>query len=66
AHRGRGLSLWMKAAQIRQLRDRYPDLAGLLTDMASTNLAMQHINTHLGYTTTHHTHRYTLHLEAAS
>ena len=65
-HRGRGLSLWMKAAQIRQLRARYPDLAGLLTDMASTNLAMQHINTHLGYTTTHHTHRYTLHLEAAS
>jgi GNAT superfamily N-acetyltransferase len=61
--RGHGLSLWMKAAQIRQIRERYPDLAGLLTDMATTNLAMQRVNARLGYAVTHRTHRYALDLD---
>ena len=66
AHRGHGLPLWMKAAQIDQLRERYPDLAGLLTDMATTNLAMQRVNARLGYAVTHRTHRYALHLDQPS
>jgi len=61
-HRGRGLSLWMKAESIRRTRSDFPDLAGLLTDMADTNTAMQRINTTLGYRETHQTHRYTLDL----
>jgi len=61
-HRGRGLSLWMKAAAIRSTRATYPDLAGLLTDTADTNAAMQHTNATLGYRDTHRTHRHTLDL----
>jgi ribosomal protein S18 acetylase RimI-like enzyme len=30
-HRGHGLGRWMKAESIRQARERYPDLTGLLT-----------------------------------
>lgn len=48
-HRGRGLALWMKAAQIDQVRRRFPDLAGLLTDTVDTNAAMRRTNDHLGY-----------------
>jgi GNAT superfamily N-acetyltransferase len=61
-HRGRGLALWMKAEQIRQARDTYPDLAGLLTDTAATNHAMRRVNAALGYQVLHHTHRYYLHI----
>lgn len=48
-HRGRGLALWMKAAQIRQVRDRFPDLDGLVTDTVDTNAAMRRTNDRLGY-----------------
>lgn len=61
-HRGRGLSLWMKAESIRRTRSAYPDLAGLLTDTADSNVAMQRINAALGYRETHRTRRYTLDL----
>ncbi len=53
AHRGRGLALWMKAEQIRQVRARFPDLDALLTDSVSTNAPIRRINERLGY---HHTH----------
>ncbi|TDW76916.1 GNAT family N-acetyltransferase [Kribbella pratensis] len=49
AHRGRGLALWMKAAQIHKTRHRFPDLDGLLTDTVDTNAAMRRTNTRLGY-----------------
>ncbi|MFC6160417.1 GNAT family N-acetyltransferase [Kribbella jiaozuonensis] len=49
AHRGRGLALWMKAAQIHQTRHDFPDLDGLLTDTVDTNTPMRRTNTHLGY-----------------
>ncbi|WP_371402476.1 GNAT family N-acetyltransferase [Kribbella sp. NBC_00662] len=49
AHRGRGLALWMKAAQIHQTRHRFPDLDGLLTDTVDTNTPMRRTNAHLGY-----------------
>lgn len=62
-HRGHGLALWIKAEAIRQAPTQYPDLSGLLTDMADTNLAMQRINTTIGYLTTHRVHRYALQLE---
>jgi GNAT superfamily N-acetyltransferase len=61
-HRGRGLSLWIKAESIRRTRSDYPDLAGLLTDTADTNTPMQRINATLGYRETHRTHRHTLDL----
>jgi GNAT superfamily N-acetyltransferase len=48
-HRGRGLALWMKAAQIHQTRRRFPDLDGLLTDTVDTNTAMRRTNDRLGY-----------------
>ncbi|HZX02613.1 GNAT family N-acetyltransferase [Kribbella sp.] len=48
-HRSRGLALWMKAAQIHQIRHRFPDLAGLLTDTVDTNLPMRRTNDRLGY-----------------
>jgi len=57
AHRDRGLSLWMKAEQIRQTRARFPDLDGLLTDTVETNTAMRRTNTGLGYHPTHEVHR---------
>ncbi|WP_350276025.1 GNAT family N-acetyltransferase [Kribbella sp. HUAS MG21] len=56
-HRGRGLALWMKAAQIHQTRQRFPDLAGLLTDTVDTNLAMRRTNDRLGYVPQYRTHR---------
>ncbi|GAA1132374.1 hypothetical protein GCM10009630_32930 [Kribbella jejuensis] len=48
-HRSRGLALWMKAAQIQQLRDQFPDLDGLVTDTVDTNVAMRRTNERLGY-----------------
>jgi GNAT superfamily N-acetyltransferase len=62
AHRGHGLALWMKAEQIRQTRDRFPDLDGLLTDTVSTNTPMQRVNDRLGYHPTHTDNRRTLDL----
>jgi GNAT superfamily N-acetyltransferase len=60
AHRGHGLALWMKAEQIRQTRDQFPDLDALLTDTVSTNAPMQRINARLGYHPTHTDNRRTL------
>jgi GNAT superfamily N-acetyltransferase len=57
AHRGRGLALWMKAAQILETRDRFPDLDGLLTDTVDTNTPMRRTNAHLGYRPGYRTHR---------
>lgn len=57
AHRGRGLALWMKAAQIREIRQLFPDLDGLLTDTVDTNVAMRRTNDHLGYQPGYRTHR---------
>ncbi|MBE3011886.1 GNAT family N-acetyltransferase [Microbispora sp. NEAU-D428] len=48
-HRGHGLARWMKAEAIRQARERYPDLEGLLTDTADSNRHMRAINDALGY-----------------
>ncbi|WP_134115940.1 GNAT family N-acetyltransferase [Kribbella kalugense] len=57
AHRGRGLALWMKAAQIREIRQLFPDLDGLLTDTVDTNVAMRRTNDHLGYQPGYRVHR---------
>jgi ribosomal protein S18 acetylase RimI-like enzyme len=48
-HRGRGLGRWMKAEAIRQVRERYPDLGGLLADTVESNFHMRNINHALGY-----------------
>lgn len=61
-HRGHGLGRWMKAAAILQARERYPELAGLLTDTADTNEPMRRINDALGYVPTHTTYEYQLDL----
>ncbi|MEU8223046.1 GNAT family N-acetyltransferase [Kribbella sp. NPDC048915] len=62
AHRGRGLALWMKAAQIRRTRLRFPDLDGLRTDTVDTNVAMRRTNDRLGYRPQYSQHRRTLDL----
>jgi GNAT superfamily N-acetyltransferase len=62
AHRGHGLGRWMKAASIRQARERHPDLSGLLTDTADNNPYMRRINDALGYAPTHTTFEYQLDL----
>jgi GNAT superfamily N-acetyltransferase len=59
-HRGHGLARWMKAGSIRQAQHRFPELAGLLTDMVDTNTAMRRINADLGYRTLHQVRRYKL------
>ncbi|MET9273142.1 GNAT family N-acetyltransferase [Kribbella sp. NPDC003557] len=56
-HRGRGLALWMKAAQIHETRRRFPDLDGLRTDTVDTNTAMRRTNDRLGYRPQYRTHR---------
>jgi GNAT superfamily N-acetyltransferase len=61
-HRGHGLGRWMKAESIRQARERYPDLTGLLTDTADSNRYMRDINDSLGYLPTHEVLRYQLDL----
>ncbi|MER7927190.1 GNAT family N-acetyltransferase [Streptomyces sp. NPDC096057] len=61
-HRGHGLGRWMKAESIRDARERYPHLGGLLTDTADSNTHMRRINDGLGYTPTHSTHQYQLDL----
>ena len=61
-HRGHGLGRWMKASAILQARERYPALAGLLTDTADSNAPMRGINDALGYVPTHTTYEYQLDL----
>ncbi|MFF0373051.1 GNAT family N-acetyltransferase [Actinoplanes missouriensis] len=57
-HRGRGLARWMKAAQIRAVRERFPRLTGLLADTADSNAAMRRVNASLGYVHTHRSRLY--------
>ena len=52
-HRGRGLARWMKAEAIRHTRAAHPQVRGLLTDTADSNVAMRRVNDVLGYTPTH-------------
>ncbi|MEV1329694.1 GNAT family N-acetyltransferase [Micromonospora costi] len=61
-HRGHGLGRWMKAEAIRQARGRYPELGGLLTDVADDNQHMRAVNDALGYIPTHQTIEYQLDL----
>ncbi|WP_030510136.1 GNAT family N-acetyltransferase [Microbispora rosea] len=61
-HRGRGLGRWMKAEMIRLVRERHPDLGGLLADTADGNTYMRAINDAFGYLPTHRTVRYRLDL----
>lgn len=61
-HRGHGLARWMKAEAIRQARERYPDLGGLLADTAESNTHMRAVNDSLGYRPTHRTFQYQLDL----
>ncbi|MFI6510661.1 GNAT family N-acetyltransferase [Streptosporangium sp. NPDC050855] len=61
-HRGRGLARWMKAEMIRQVRERHPDLTGLLADTAESNTRMRAVNDALGYRPTHRTFQYQLDL----
>ncbi|WP_093609866.1 GNAT family N-acetyltransferase [Actinoplanes philippinensis] len=52
-HRGRGLARWLKAAQIEEIRARFPKLEGLLADTADSNTVMRRVNDALGYRPTH-------------
>lgn len=62
AHRGHGLSRWMKAEAIRHALEHHPHLGGLLTDTADSNHAMRAVNDALGYLPTHQSLMYQLDL----
>ncbi|MET7687693.1 GNAT family N-acetyltransferase [Streptomyces sp. NPDC005483] len=61
-HRGRGLARWMKAAAVRHVLERHPELAGLRTDTAASNTPMLAVNDSLGYVPTHKAVEYQLDL----
>ncbi|MEV4641900.1 GNAT family N-acetyltransferase [Actinoplanes sp. NPDC049548] len=61
-HRRRGLARWMKAAAIVHIHDAHPQVAGLLTDFADSNVAMRRLNDVLGYAPTHQSVLYQLDL----
>ena len=50
---GGGWPRWMKAEAIRHTRAAHPQVRGLLTDTADSNVAMRRVNDVLGYTPTH-------------
>lgn len=52
-HRGRGLARWLKVEQIRQVKERFPQVAALIADTADSNAAMRRVNEGLGYRPTH-------------
>lgn len=60
AHRGHGLGVWIKAESIRLVRERHPELSGLVTDTVEENAAMRRINADLGYLPTKTTIEYRL------
>jgi GNAT superfamily N-acetyltransferase len=60
AHRGHGLAGWMKAESVRLVRERFPQLAGLIADTADSNAAMREVNRRLGYVPTHRSLMYQL------
>jgi ribosomal protein S18 acetylase RimI-like enzyme len=62
-HRGRGLARWLKAAQIEEVRARFPKLDGLLADTADSNAAMRRVNDSLGYLPTHRSLLYQVDLQ---
>jgi GNAT superfamily N-acetyltransferase len=49
AYRGRGLGKWIKAAMLRHLRGKYPDLKLVMTGNAHSNDPMLGINHKLGF-----------------
>ena len=51
AHRGRGLGLWLKLANLAQARDAFPGLRYVMTDNAEENAWMLAINERLGFRT---------------
>lgn len=48
-HRGHGLGRWLKAANVRRVLDRRPEVTTIDTDNAGTNAAMLAINRALGF-----------------
>ncbi|MCU7823826.1 GNAT family N-acetyltransferase [Kitasatospora sp. DSM 101779] len=62
AHRGRGLTGWMKAASIGNARRRHPALEGLMTDTAEENTPMRRANDAFGYRQTRRLCHYRLDL----
>lgn len=50
SHRGRRLGMLVKAANLLQLAERYPECAGVFTWNAEENAHMLHVNEALGFT----------------
>lgn len=48
-NRGRGLGKWLKAATLLKAKELYPDFEYIVTDNATTNAAMRHINELMGF-----------------
>jgi GNAT superfamily N-acetyltransferase len=49
AHRNRGLGRWLKAAMLKQIMDKYPEVEIIETENAESNTPMLNINIELGF-----------------
>ena len=64
AYRGRGLARAVKAAMLRLIRERHPDIGLMITYNAETNAAMLSINRRLGFVVHDRVSTYQLHRDA--
>jgi mycothiol synthase len=49
AHRGHGLGVWMKAANLRRLTAAHPEVTGVITSNAADNEHMLRVNQQVGF-----------------
>jgi GNAT superfamily N-acetyltransferase len=49
AHRGHGLGVWMKAANLRRLTAAHPEITGVITSNAADNEHMLRVNQQVGF-----------------
>ncbi|QSB06589.1 GNAT family N-acetyltransferase [Natronoglycomyces albus] len=57
-HRGKGLGMWLKLANLRLLREHYPRVRLIETDTADVNAGMNAINKKLGFATRYYSEEY--------
>jgi RimJ/RimL family protein N-acetyltransferase len=64
AHRGRGLSRWLKAALFKKVGEDFPTLESLTTDMRAVNEPIQKVNAQIGYELLSQGHEYRIEVDA--
>jgi hypothetical protein len=66
AHRGRGLSRWLKAALFERIGKDFPENKAVITDMRAVNAPIQKVNAQMGYELLSQGHEYALRLADVS